>query len=264
MDWSKVLISCSSLGSLFTEPKLKADKDAGKLSVTAKKHLIKVYIKEKWGRRKDFVTKHMEKGLLVEPDEIALLNKLEGKWYVKNTERKNNEWITGEADIVDELIIDMKGSWDAETFLPNLFEGFDLTTFAQKSLKDIDTDNFYQMQGYLWLWDKQKGRVSHCLVNTPESLINSEKYRLLRSMDVISEENEQYKIAAAQLEYNMIFDDVPREERVINFNVERDEETITQIPNRVEKAREFLQQFDKLHIKQKLSFNKQITECLPT
>lgn len=61
MDWTKVLIRCSSLGCLFTEPQAKADKDAGNLSKTAKTHLKSVYIREKYGREKDIVTKTDEK-----------------------------------------------------------------------------------------------------------------------------------------------------------------------------------------------------------
>ena len=52
IDFSKTLIRCSSLGLLMTEPQSKADKEAGLLSKSAQKHLIDVYISEKYGRKR--------------------------------------------------------------------------------------------------------------------------------------------------------------------------------------------------------------------
>jgi hypothetical protein len=43
MEFYNTLIHCSSIGKLLTEPQLKADKEAGELSKTAKTHLIEVY-----------------------------------------------------------------------------------------------------------------------------------------------------------------------------------------------------------------------------
>ena len=47
MNWNEILIRCSSIGYLMTEPKEKAAKEAGELSKTAKTHLKNVYIQEK-------------------------------------------------------------------------------------------------------------------------------------------------------------------------------------------------------------------------
>ena len=53
MNWNETLIRASSVGYLMTEPVTKADKEAGVLSKTAQRHLLDVYIAEKYGRNKD-------------------------------------------------------------------------------------------------------------------------------------------------------------------------------------------------------------------
>jgi hypothetical protein len=239
--FEQTLIRCSSLSCLFTEPKAKADKEAGKLSATAKKYLIKTYMREYWGiEPKDIETKHMAKGKSCEEDAIRLLSLVDNDpSYEKNAIRKNNEYITGECDIeLPDCIDDVKNSWDAETFLPKLIE-------------PLDDTYFYQAQGYMWLYNKPKARIRYCLIRTPETIRNQEKYRLLNKMDAATEENPEFKRAWEKLESSMIFDHIPPEERVITIEVARDEAIIEQIPYKVSKAREFLAEFHELHMRQK-------------
>ena len=74
MNWNNTLIHASSLGKLFTEPVKKEDKEAGNLSATAKTHLIEVYIREKYNRKKDIETRQMTKGKKAEDDSLLLLS----------------------------------------------------------------------------------------------------------------------------------------------------------------------------------------------
>jgi hypothetical protein len=234
-DFSKTLIHASSMGVLFTEPKDVAAKKAGELSGTAKTHLIKIYIQEHWGRRKDVSTKQMEKGNLVEPDVISLIGNVDQRVYVKNEHGETNEWAIGMADIVEfDEIIDVKASWEAETFLPKLLE-------------KIDKMYEIQLQTYMWLYNKPKARLSYGLVSAPYILVQNELKKLLWNMDVVSEESPEYKLAAQEVYKNMVFDDIPEEERVIHLPVERNEEIIQQMPGKVAKAREFLQFFSEKH-----------------
>lgn len=234
-DWSKFTIRCSSLSVLFTEPKLKAGKEAGELSATAKKHLYKVYIQAVWGRAKDITTKQMTKGHLVEDEIIALVGFMDDKVYSKNTERKDNGWVQGCADIVSDIIEDVKASWDPETFIPNLLE-------------PLSDNYFYQGQGYCWLWDKPMFRVSHALVNCPDLILKNEHRKLLFNMDVATDLSPEYLEAVGELNKNLLFDDIPKEQRLIRREVARDEEVIKQIPEKVIKARKFLAYLHKVHM----------------
>ncbi len=201
--------------------------------------MVEVYAEKRWGRYEEISSKQTEKGDLCEDQIIEILGFADNKPYIKNTERKTNEWITGEADIVDELIIiDSKASWSAISYLKRLIE-------------NPDSDHILQLQGYMMLWEKPKARVSYVLVDCPYSIIQNEKRSLLYKMNVATDENPEYKIAASILEKNRIFSDIPIEERIFNIDIPRDENIIKQIPAKVQKARDFLNYFQNKHLKQK-------------
>jgi hypothetical protein len=237
MDFSNVKIHCSAIGCLFVEPKDKEAKLRGDLSETAKKHLIKIYCEEYWGRRKEITSKYLEKGKQVEHESIQLISFLDDTIYEKNEEKKENDYVIGTADVVTETEIqDVKSSFEADSFLPYVVE-------------PLEKNYVYQIQGYMWLWGKKKGRIRRCLINTPESIINDEKRKLLYRMDVISEESPEFKIAAAEIEYNNIFDDIDPSERHISHEIDFDEDFPEKVKQKVEKAREFLQYFHQKHTK---------------
>ena len=239
IDFSKTLIRASSVGYLLTEPVTKADKEAGVLSKTAQKHLLDVYISEKYNRRRDIQTKQMKKGIEVEQESIDLLSMYLKKPFVKNTERFSNRYITGLPDIIDDGIIDIKSSYDLWTFLGNLPD-------------KLDNLYYWQMQSYMWLTGKIKATIAYCLVNTPDNIIQQEKYYLLKKMDVISEESPEFVKEAMKLELNMKFDDIAMEERILMYHVERSEDDILRIEQKVIRAREYLVDIENTH----KNFNK--------
>ncbi len=240
INFNNTLIRSSSVGYLMTEPQSKADKEAGLLSKTAQKHLIEVYIAEKYGRVKDIQTKQMKKGVEAEDDSIQLLNKYWNVSYSKNQERFKNDFISGHPDIItDNKVVDIKSSYDLWTFLGNIPD-------------KLDNLYYWQLQAYMWLTGATHGHIAYCLVNTPFGIIEQEKRYLLNKMDVISEESPEYVKEAMKLEFNMIFDDIAVPERILIFNVDRNEDDILRIQHKVEKAREFLSELEKTHI----NFNK--------
>jgi hypothetical protein len=240
INFSETLIRASSVGYLMTDPQSKADKEAGMLSKTAQRHLLDVYIAEKYGRKRDIQTKQMKKGVEVEDESIGLLNKLWETNYKKNQERYSNGFITGHPDILDSnKVIDIKSSYDLWTFLGNLPD-------------KLDNLYYWQLMSYMWLTGATKGYIAYCLSNTPFGIVEQEKRYLLNRMDVISEESPEYLKEANKLEFNMTFDDIDIAERVLVFTVERNEDDIVRIQNRVEKAREFLHEIELTH----LNFNK--------
>lgn len=240
INFNNTLIRSSSVGYLMTEPQSKADKEAGLLSKTAQKHLIEVYVAEKYGRVKDIQTKQMKKGVEAEDDSIQLLNKYWNVNYSKNQERFKNDFISGHPDIItDNKVVDIKSSYDLWTFLGNIPD-------------KLDNLYYWQLQSYMWLTGASHGHIAYCLVNTPFGIIEQEKRYLLNKMDVISEESPEYVKEAMKLEFNMTFDDITVPERILIFNVDRNEDDILRIQHKVEKAREFLSELEKTHI----NFNK--------
>lgn len=157
-----MLIRCSQLGLLMTNPKSKTEA----LSETAKSMIKDIVREEFFGVRKQISSKAMEKGIRCEDDSITLLNSVLFKSYVKHIGRVSNEFITGECDILaDTHGRDVKTSWSIDTF--PLFD-------------DELKNNAYewQMRGYMWIYDKPEWFVDYCLVDTPSDLIGYEQEEL--------------------------------------------------------------------------------------
>jgi hypothetical protein len=152
----------SSLAEIMTDPKSKSDI----LSVGAKTVIEKLAKQLVYGYDEEVSSKYMEKGILVEDQSIALYNEVFFTSHKKNTERKENAWITGECDIATpSKIIDIKSPWSLATFPATAERGQDKT---------------YEWQGraYMWLWDVDQFEVAYCLVNTPEELVGYEQPEL--------------------------------------------------------------------------------------
>lgn len=148
----------SSLGKIMTEPKSKDEI----LSVGAKTEIQNIAKELVYGFTRTFSSKYTEKGLQVEDDSIALYNSVHFTSYVKNSERKSNDWITGECDIfTGDKIIDIKSSWSVDTFPVLASHG-------------ADKDYEWQLRAYMWLWDVDAAEIAYCLVNTPDELIGYE------------------------------------------------------------------------------------------
>ena len=155
----------------MTEPKSKEEI----LSVGAKSYIAKIAKEFVYGYDEIITSKYMDKGIQVEDTSIELYNMVKGTDYKKNTVRLDNEWITGEADIVgDEEIIDIKSSWSLATF---------------PALAKDGEDKGYEWQGraYMWLYGKPSFTLAYCMVDTPEELIKYEDPQLHRVSHIIPE-----------------------------------------------------------------------------
>lgn len=111
--------------------------------------------------------KYMDKGLIVEDQSIELYNSVHFTNYVKNTERRSDDYITGECDIIVPGVkgIDIKSSWS-------------LATFPATAAAGADKMYEWQCRGYMRLWDVPQWDVAYCMVNTPDELIKFEQEEL--------------------------------------------------------------------------------------
>ena len=100
------------------------------------------------------------------------------------------------------------------------------------------------------------GTIAYCLVNTPDSIVEGEKYVLLKKMDVVTEEDPGYKKEVAKLIANRIFDDIPLQDRLLTYSVERNDEDIAKIYTKVEKCRQFMAEFEEMHMKFSKNYRK--------
>lgn len=248
-----ILFRASSTGHLMVEPLSKNEL----ISETTKKHLIDVFVSEKYGRKENIVNKVLTKGNVQEQNAITLVSRINKKLYIKNEERLKNEFIMGTPDLYEgesifnaRHIIDTKVSWSAHTF------------FRAKNNK-LNPLYYWQGQSYMWLTGAKEHTVAYCLLNNTEKAINDEKRKLSYSIDSIDFENDlDYIESCKQIEINHIFDlkafikeyphfdfhnnidewrwDIPKEDRIFTFNFKRNDEDILRLKNRVIDCRNWI------------------------
>lgn len=208
------------------------------LSETAISELVSMYLFQKFGVssvNKGKMIRYTEKGKLVENDAIEMVGTQDGVIYTKNDVRFNNEWLTGEPDIlIEDHVKDVKSSWDAETFLKNI----------GRPLKQI---YYWQMQGYMALTGAKTAQVCYCLIDTPDVLVVDEKRRLMYAMGLATDEDPIYQILADAIEHNMKFSFMDPRLRIMRFDVQKNDADIQKVYERVEMARKWLQKLDFSH-----------------
>lgn len=195
-----IKIRASALGDLMTDPKEKTE-ILSKGAKTVLDNMAKEFV---YGFNEVISGKYMEKGIIVEDQAIELYNSVFFTNYKKNTERKTNDWLTGECDIfTGDKIIDIKSSWSLPTFPATAEEGRD---------KGYE----WQLRAYMMLWNVDEAEIAYCMVNTPDELIKFEQEEL------------------------HFVDHIPEHLRVTIVPYKREKELENKIKVKVEAAREYL------------------------
>jgi hypothetical protein len=132
------------------------------LSETAKSHIKECVLAELYGFRDFTGNKYTQKGIELEDDAIRVVGALSATNLKKHEGRVNNEWITGECDILTaEAIHDVKCPWSIGTH--PFFDGE-----ADEAVKKAGYD--WQGRGYMMLYDRPKFHVHYVLLPTPHAL----------------------------------------------------------------------------------------------
>lgn len=217
ISFNNYLFRCSSLGGLMTYPK----KDT--LSAGPKGILATIFKEELFQKSSTIRSKYLDKGLIVENEAIDMYNKFVGKQYKKNTKRYDNDYITGEPDIIDNELIDIKSSWDYSTF-----------PLTETELPN--KDYYWQMQGYMGLTGAEVSKVIYCLVDTPDEIIFHEMKVVERKLGVMElPEGIEHEIWDSHK-----YGEIPEKLRIKEFVVERNDGDIEKLYHRVEICREYL------------------------
>ena len=213
----KVLFRASMIGKIMTEPRSKSE---GPLSQGAKTAIRDIAAQHILGVEFEASSREMEKGIECEPDSIGLLNRVRGLALEKNTERRDDGYLTGECDLYDPAGregYDLKTAWSAATF-PILADDIG---GSQRALYE------WQCRAYMALWDAPRWSVAYALVNTPERLIGYEPPSL------------------------HFFDHIPEHMRLTVWTIERDAAKEAAMREKVVHARayyaEVVSEFDRTH-----------------
>lgn len=227
------LFRCSKLSDLMTEPKEKKNL----LSATCQNYCIEAFINHTYGRWKDFENKYTQKGLMVEEEALTMYTLHKNKVFHKNDQRLSNEFIIGEPDsfagetiLKAETIIDTKAKWD-------------LFTFYETKRNGVTKNYYWQMQGYMALTGAKKAIIANCLVNTPDVIIQGLKQSLARKMGLYNNDvSQDFLDAAEKIDKNAIFDDIPMKDRIHEIVIDRSNEDIERIYERVKECRKWIKE----------------------
>jgi hypothetical protein len=184
------------------------------------------YIQQKYGRKKEWFNKAVEKGLMVEHLGIEMLSAQQGIDLVKNEEFFSNDYIQGQPDVIHNgIVFDIKSSWDIFSF-----------PFFEKELPN--TDYWWQLQCYMAITGLTQASIVYCLINTPQPLIDQELKKLYYQSGGTATDwtPDTYK----ELEKNYQFNDIAESERIKDFPVEKDETAAERIKERVLMCREYI------------------------
>ena len=172
-----------------------------------------------------FSNKYTQKGHIMEDESLDFIAEHLGfGMLIKNEEYLSNEYIDGTPDVrLKQLIIDVKNSWDASTF----------PMFESEVPKN---DYYWQLMGYMWLDDKPSSKLIYTLMDTPEHLIEREArwYSISQGFDEL--EDDIYKMFLK----NMTYKNIDPKYRIKVFEVERNEDDIQLIKDRVIQCREYI------------------------
>ena len=220
------------------------------LSKTTISELRKIYRQEKYGRKFMFTNKYLQKGILQEEESITLLSRHLGIPLFKNSERRTDDFFTGEPDIVPNVKVkrgrDIKSSWSLDTF----------------PWKDDSLDSGYEWQNivYSHLWKCDAWITDFCLVNATERMVYNEKMKYFYALGQPEPDDENYKNICREIERNMIFDverfkrdypsfdfdnedldfTIPESDRVVSFEVEFSKPRIEELKERIVECRKYL------------------------
>jgi len=206
----------------MTEPKLKADKEAGNLSETTKTYVRELWLKHNFGYKDVFMVDEIMKGFLCEQDSMTLTqNVLGGELRSKNLKQFENDYIIGTPDVIlSNVVEDVKSSWSIKTFM------------------EAEQEKAYWWQGqcYMALTGIKNYRLIYCLNSTPEHLVTNERQRFFYKFQC-DEENPMLKTIYEQIELNHNYDSIPEKDRIKIFEFEYDHEAIMSLYDKIEKAR---------------------------
>ena len=209
-----------------------------------KTYLRQLFIELIENKRKEISSKYFEKGNFMEEDGVGMVNDCfyPTKLLTKNKERKQNDYISGESDLVhDNIIWDIKNAWD-------------VFTFGKAELSDTYE---WQGRGYMWLWGIDTFRLFYCLNNMPEHLLVEEEKKMFYKHSFISPEDEEYQKLCVELRAFHNYDHRQIYERFKVWEIKSDQAEIEKLKSRIIKCRAYMNQLLAEH-NARIEFNKQL------
>jgi CRISPR/Cas system-associated exonuclease Cas4 (RecB family) len=211
-------IRASQMYMLFTDARKK-----GELSETTKTLCYQTIARE-IGALKQWTSRYVEKGIIMEDESITFVNKILQTNYEKNYVSYDGGTIIGTPDIItDDEVIDIKNSFDIETHIKNITQD------------ELHKQYYFQLQSYMLLTNKDKAKVLYVLMPTPDYLLEKQARALEYKYQDYDKALETLKLT------NEVIASLPNEFRVFEYSIVRDENFLQQFNERYEPFKLFYQ-----------------------
>jgi hypothetical protein len=177
----------------------------------------------------------LKKGSDMEGEAVELLSKIDKKKYSLITDTTENDYLVGRCDIYspdESKVIDTKISWNVNAFL-------------KARTTPISKKYWFQMQGYMELYNVNETEVVFLLLNTPPELIEREKVKLHNRFMIGEIDREKYELDMENIESAFTYSSTPMKKRYFRYKVKREPQIFEGIYKKVEKARIWMTEFDK-------------------
>lgn len=280
MDFSNVLLNCSRLGAVMSEPKGaltdamfdKLEYLKGKQTLTEKQnverielqfrmdnydvtelskgcmmYLVFIYTYLKYGSQKNKWSKsegvpRLIRGTVMEKNSFEIVKRATGQELYRHKSLLKNRFLKGQLDVINaKNVNDSTRVVDIKT----AYSQFDFMKIINS--KNIQRSINFQLQGYLALTGKEYGEVYHVLADFTEEAIAEQRSAMFKLLCPDGMTTEYFLEEWAQVEESMRFSHIPDEERVRVFKADRDEKVIAKIYEKVEFCREWLAGFEAKH-----------------
>ena len=177
----------------------------------------------------------MKKGSDMEIEAVELLSTIDNQQYRLEVDTVENEHIIGRCDVLcqdTDLVIDTKISWNVNSFL-------------KARTSQVSKKHWYQMQGYMELYNVNHAEIVFLLLNTPPELIEREKIKLQNKFMIGEIDREKYELDMENIESAFTYSNIPLNKRCFRYRVKREPQVFDAIYKKVEKSRIWMRDFEK-------------------
>lgn len=226
----------------------KSDRGGIVLSVGTETLLKGIYIKERYGNRYSLIKEEkgdgvpqMVRGIKTERDAVDLLSEIDNAKYYIYKKQIENDYLVGKLDVIDKPTI------ERATKIFDIKSASSILDFFDKIDTHFTKSNILQMQGYFAITGIDYGEIVHCLVGEPKSVIEEQEQLLFNKMCPDGIKTDKFIKAWRVAKDNMLFNDIPKRDRLKSKIIQRDDAMIELIYETIIECRNWLQSYHEIH-----------------
>lgn len=229
---------------LYTKDAL--SKNPAVFSQGCKTELKNIYISEKYGKRPPYVGGEMpaavRNGTISQHEALQLWSEVANLRYSTHKDVIKGKYLKGQVDAYTGTSIKR----------PETIVEIKTVGSLQSLLSYVDSDeigkDYWQAMGYLAITKADRAVIAYCLVSYPETIIEAEISRVIANAVAKKAPSDVITAKIEQVRKNMTFDEIPKNQRVVQFEFTRDDDVITQINEKAKECIAWIKQFEKKYI----------------